>query len=202
MVTASSTPTTARALRSRRMAEHRDESLHEEQDQESEHSPDQHSLEATRVLRPDHVHEGEDHRQYDRNGLNRKIDEESEVRSHSHESEGAFEDEHEPRAESPDGAYHRAQAAVEKVVGASRPGHRRGELRDAERGGDGEKAREEAFERAGLKVEVDPSLSQGFRALGAEGRLMIDATAAALLDRDRSRLSIEVLNRLSEGGGP
>jgi vacuolar-type H+-ATPase subunit E/Vma4 len=65
-----------------------------------------------------------------------------------------------------------------------------------------EKAGEEAFERAGLKVEVDPSLSQGFRALGAEGRLMIDATVSALLDRDRSRLSIEVLNRLSEGGGP
>ena len=71
---------------------------------------------------------------------------EGQVRSHSHESEGALEDEHEPRPESADGSHHRPQAAVEEKVDAARPGHRSGELRDAECGGNrqqtGEKVRQ------------------------------------------------------------
>lgn len=53
-------------------------------------------------------------------------------------------------------------------------------------------------ERADATVEIDPALSPGFVARGAEGRLEVDARWEALLEQRRSELSIEVLRRLGE----
>jgi vacuolar-type H+-ATPase subunit E/Vma4 len=54
-------------------------------------------------------------------------------------------------------------------------------------------------DRADVSVEVDSELSPGFRAIGADARLVIDASASALLEQQRDELAIEVLRRLHEG---
>jgi vacuolar-type H+-ATPase subunit E/Vma4 len=57
------------------------------------------------------------------------------------------------------------------------------------------------LDRDGLRIEIDGSLC-GFRAVGAEGRVTIDASTSALLERDRPALAIEVLRQLTGEGRP
>ncbi len=183
-----------RALRSRGATEHRDKSLQEKQDQESEHSADQDSLQAAGVLRSDHVHEGEGQCQHDGHSPNRKMDEESKVRPHSHEGEGALEDEHEPGAETADGPHHRPEAAVEEVVDSACPGHRGRKLRDAERGGDGKQTREEVGQHDGRSRHRSGKAREQEEA-GAEHRPETDH-----VDVEKGQLLLESMTG-GRGGG-
>lgn len=59
-----------------------------------------------------------------------------------------------------------------------------------------EAARQAVARHAAVRVEEDPELAGGFRALAEHGRLEVDATLETLLALHRPRLSIEVLRRL------
>jgi hypothetical protein len=50
--------------------------------------------------------------------------------------------------------------------------------------------------RDGLRIECDPDLPAGFRAVGADGAVDVDVTLARLLELDRSTLAIEILRQL------
>lgn len=55
----------------------------------------------------------------------------------------------------------------------------------------------EAFaEREDVRVEEDPELPAGFRASSADGAVVVDATAGALIGRARATLAIDVVQRL------
>ena len=51
-------------------------------------------------------------------------------------------------------------------------------------------------DRADVRVESDPEVAGGFRAVGGKGSLVVDATFPNLLDIDRPALAIAVLQRL------
>jgi vacuolar-type H+-ATPase subunit E/Vma4 len=53
-----------------------------------------------------------------------------------------------------------------------------------------------------VQFETDPELPCGFRARSASGAIVIDVTLARLLDLQRPKLAIEVLQRLAAGAGP
>lgn len=53
--------------------------------------------------------------------------------------------------------------------------------------------------REDVHVEDDPELPGGFRAIGAGGAIVVDATAPALIGQARATLSIDVLKRLERG---
>jgi vacuolar-type H+-ATPase subunit E/Vma4 len=54
----------------------------------------------------------------------------------------------------------------------------------------------ELGKRDGVRVECDPELPAGFRAVGADGAIVVDATLAKLLELDRAALAIEILRRV------
>jgi vacuolar-type H+-ATPase subunit E/Vma4 len=49
--------------------------------------------------------------------------------------------------------------------------------------------------REEVRVECDPDIGAGFRATGAHGAVVIDATLSSLLDRERPTLAIEMLQK-------
>jgi vacuolar-type H+-ATPase subunit E/Vma4 len=50
-------------------------------------------------------------------------------------------------------------------------------------------------DRDGIRIECDPDFPTGFRAVGADGAVDVDATLVRLLELDRSTLAIEILRQ-------
>jgi len=55
-----------------------------------------------------------------------------------------------------------------------------------------------------IRIERDPDLPTGFRTVGTNGAIIVDATLTSLLDMNRPALAIEVVRLLrdEQEGGP